>query len=95
MIYVDEIRTYGIYDRQGHARNILSCHMVTDGSIEELHQFAAKIGLKRSWFQGMPKHRHEHYDLTPHKRAKAIAAGAQSISLKEFGQMMAKKDGLL
>lgn len=94
-VYVDEIQTYRIYDRQGHARNVLSCHMITDGNIEELHQFAGKIGLKRSWFQGPPKHRHAHYDLTPHKRAAAIAAGAKPITLKEFGVMLAKKDGLL
>lgn len=51
-----------------------SCHMTTDGDMEELHAFAAKIGMKRSWFQDhkiMP-----HYDLTPARRAAAVRAGA-------------------
>jgi uncharacterized protein DUF4031 len=27
------------------------CHMVSDESVEELHEFAARIGLKRKSFQ--------------------------------------------
>jgi hypothetical protein len=55
-----------------------SCHMSTDtDDLTELHELAAKIGLKRAWFQDhktMP-----HYDLTPIKRALAIRAGAIAI----------------
>ena len=49
------------------------CHMVAE-SVEELHSFAAKLGLKREWFQ----HRtlYPHYDLTESVRRKAIALGA-------------------
>lgn len=37
------------------------CHMVSDlgPDVLELHAMAAKLGLKRAWFQG------DHYDLTP------------------------------
>ena len=35
-------------------------HMVAD-SVEELHKFAALIGLKRGWYQN--KGRYSHYDL--------------------------------
>ena len=35
------------------------CHMATDGSFEELHAFAARLGLRRAWFQ------RDHYDLPP------------------------------
>ena len=27
------------------------CHMATDGELEELHAFAARLGLRRAWFQ--------------------------------------------
>lgn len=64
-----------------------SCHMTTDGPIEELHVFADKIGLKRQWFQ---KHKIvDHYDLTPKMRAKAIAAGAVEVGWRD--QAMARR----
>lgn len=28
-----------------------SCHLTVEGSLEDLHIFAAKLGMKRSWFQ--------------------------------------------
>jgi hypothetical protein len=51
-----------------------SCHLSTDGPIEELHEFARKVGLTRWFFHNtkvMP-----HYDLTPAWREKVLAAGA-------------------
>jgi hypothetical protein len=36
-------------------------HLATNGPIEELHEFAQSIGLKREWFQDHP--RHPHYDV--------------------------------
>lgn len=51
-----------------------SCHLTTDGPIEALHDFAARIGMKRSWFQDHP--RMPHYDLTPKRREAALRAGA-------------------
>lgn len=74
MIYVDP----AIYPFRG----IYYCHMMTDGPIEELHQFADKIGLKRSWFQD--KSGHPHYDLAPSKRATAIDYGAKSVTSREM-----------
>lgn len=51
-------------------------HMQAD-SLDELHAFAARLGLKRSWFQTKPgRPDHDHYDLTRGKRARAIALGA-------------------
>jgi hypothetical protein len=50
------------------------CHMFTDGDLAELHAIAARIGLKRAWFQDHPTL--PHYDLTPPRRGAAIAAGA-------------------
>ena len=54
-----------------------SCHMATDGDIEELHLFAESIGLKRQWFQSHK--RMSHYDLTPTRRARAVKAGAVEV----------------
>src|SRR5918999_935750 len=51
------------------------CHMATDGSFEELHAFAARIGLRRAWFQ------RDHYDLPPRGRAAAVALGAGKSTL--------------
>lgn len=54
-----------------------SCDMFAD-SVEELHAFAARIGMRREWFQvsrsGLP-----HYDLNESRRTKAVAAGAVEL----------------
>ncbi len=50
------------------------CHLLADDAdCPELHEFATKIGMKRSWFQG------DHYDLTPARRAAAVANGAIEV----------------
>ncbi len=51
-----------------------------EGEEEELHRIAGAIGLKRSYFQ--PKMNFPHYDLVSSKRALAIQAGAQEMSLR-------------
>ena len=50
------------------------CHMATDGDLEELHAFAARLGLQRRWFQ------RDHYDLPPHGRRAAVALGAEEVA---------------
>lgn len=57
-----------------------ACHMWAD-SIDELHAFAKKLGLRRAWFQAHP--RFPHYDLTVNMRRKAIAIGAVEKDLRE------------
>ena len=72
-IYVDTIRRYP---------SGLWCHMATDGSIEELHRLAEKIGLSRSRLQ---HHRLvPHYDLRPSVRERATTLGAIEVSSKEL-----------
>ena len=73
MILVDRLRSYP----SGYW-----CHMVTDSSLEELHDFALRLGLRREQFQ-----RHErlpHYDLRPPMRERALAFGAEAVSSKEL-----------
>jgi hypothetical protein len=51
-------------------------HMQAD-SLDELHAFAARLGLKREWFQSRPNRPEtDHYDLTCSRRDTAILAGA-------------------
>lgn len=74
-VYVDPLEDFGWVMR---GRRVKSCHMFTDGlGLDELHELAGKIGMHGAWFQ---KHRlAPHYDLTPSRRAAAIAAGAVEV----------------
>lgn len=49
------------------------CHLVAD-TLEELHDFAARLGLRRSWFQD--RGRYPHYDVTASVRLRALNMGA-------------------
>ena len=44
--------------------------------LEELHEFAKKLGLRREWYQGK---QFPHYDLVRTKRAQAILLGAIDV----------------
>ena len=50
-------------------------HMLADTE-EELHAMAAKIGLKRGWFQPLST---PHYDVSQTKRREALDNGAVEI----------------
>jgi hypothetical protein len=55
-------------------------HMIAD-NIEELHAFAKRIGMKRSWFQECVSG--DHYDVSYSLRKKAVALGALEITMRE------------
>jgi hypothetical protein len=63
------------------------CHLVSDHSFEELHAFAARLGIPRHRFQG------DHYDLPPHLRARAVALGAEEVGWRELIRRMAGPRG--
>jgi hypothetical protein len=65
-------------------------HLFAD-DLNELHAFAARIGLKRSWFQVGRSMRgpFAHYDLTPGKYRRALAAGAVQLTRKTFREAYA------
>ena len=65
----------------------LWCHLVSDASFEELHAFAAGLGLPRRYFQG------DHYDLPEHLRARALERGAQPVGTRELLARMAGPRG--
>lgn len=56
-------------------------HMIAS-TIEELHEFAAKIGLRHEWFQDKPGF--PHYDLTPSRRLKAVKLGAIELTARKL-----------
>ena len=82
MVYVDE----SVFP----FRNQMYCHMYSP-DVEELHQMARAIGLKRAWFQNKRGRNFPHYDLSPTKRAAAIAAGATAVTCRELVQIVRNK----
>jgi hypothetical protein len=82
-VLVDELREYP------HTRLPFRhwCHLVSDVDFDELHAFAAAMGIARSRFQG------DHYDLPAHYREQAVALGAQEVSTRELTGRMAGPRG--
>ncbi len=71
-------------------------HLTADTQ-DELHEFAASIGLRSTWFQEKCRTRcapegqpcpHWHYDVTDSKRDLALAMGAKSITLRQMGEII-------
>lgn len=73
-VYVDALRDWGW--KLGP-----SCHLMAD-SAEELHAFAARLGLRRSWFQTSSSA--PHYDLVASKRKLAVELGAVEWTDREM-----------
>ncbi len=78
-VYVDILLKYE-FKGAPKCFNSGSCHMYAD-SLEELHDFAKKLGLKRSWFQETKLL--NHYDLVLSKRKLAVKLGAIEHNWKE------------
>jgi hypothetical protein len=55
--------------------------MIAD-TLDELHQMADKIGVRRKWFQD--KARFPHYDICKLKRSLAVKFGAIETSSREL-----------
>jgi hypothetical protein len=82
-VLVDELREYP------HTRLPFRhwCHLVSDTDFDELHAFAARLGIPRSRFQG------DHYDLPTHLREAAVALGATEVTARELTGRMAGPRG--
>jgi hypothetical protein len=59
------------------------CHLMAD-DLAELHAFAAKLGLRRSSYQGPPKTAVPHYDITAFERDRAVRLGAVACGRNEI-----------
>jgi hypothetical protein len=67
------------------------CHLTAD-TTSELHDFAARLGLLRQWFQAKPgRPWHDHYDLPQEVREQAIVCGAQPLTTREMGRRQARR----
>jgi hypothetical protein len=70
MVYVDKLFQT---ERSSKWRYPSACHLTAD-TLEELHEFALRLGLRRTYFQDHP--RHPHYDITEGRRKLAVRLGA-------------------
>lgn len=60
------------------AHGRLWCHVVSDTSLEELHEFARAMGIPDRGFEG------DHYDLPEDMRSKAVELGARVVTSREL-----------
>lgn len=81
MVYVDPLMNHG-WVLCGHAT--ANCHLFAD-NLEDLHKFAASLGMKMEWFQD---ERLPHYDLTPARRQKAVELGAKEVTRRQLVEFM-------
>lgn len=70
--YAERARAVGA--RNGH----LWCHLGSTMSDDHLHAFGEQLALSRRSFD------RDHYDLTPDRRAQAIALGAVEVTADEL-----------
>lgn len=90
-VYVDEVRDWTLIARARGLRHTHWCHLTADTEAE-LHAFAARLGLRRSWFQKKSDRDYRwHYDVTPNKRALAVRLGAQEVDRRFVGQLMIRR----
>lgn len=80
MIMVDEVK---VWPTKIACFKRGSAHLtfVAPSTVDDLHALAARIGLRRAWFQPHPIA--PHYDLTPSKRDEALAAGVTFVSARD------------
>ncbi|WP_309096068.1 DUF4031 domain-containing protein [Streptomyces sp.] len=64
----------------GHGR--LWSHLVSDVSYDELHTFAARVGVPRRAFE------RDHYDIPAQRYAEVVAAGAVEVSSREVVRLL-------
>ena len=74
-VYVDE----AIWEWRG----LKWAHLLADDS-DDLHRFAAALGIHRTSYQGPPRTSVPHYDLTAYERRRALAHGAIACSREEI-----------
>ena len=57
---------------------MLWSHLVSDSSLEELHDFARRMGIPRRSFDL------DHYDVPDRKYDELVAAGAEPVSIRQL-----------
>lgn len=84
-VYVDDFR---IPARVGRLSARWS-HLTAD-TRDELHEFAARLGMRRSWFQDKGDGRW-HYDVTDPKREQAIRLGATPVDIRAMAEIVRQR----
>jgi hypothetical protein len=70
-VYVDNAFAVGDWGRWSGGG-----HLQAD-TVDELHEFAERLGLRREWFQSKPgRPENDHYDLGRKGRERALELGA-------------------
>lgn len=64
----------------GHGR--MWSHLISDVSYDELHAFAARLDVPRRAFD------RDHYDLSSHRYADAVRAGAVAVGSREVVRLL-------
>ena len=75
-VYLDKAR-----NRFGR---MVMCHMIAD-TLDELHEMAAAIGMRREWFQPLS---FPHYEVSLSRRRIAVSLGAVELDRREFVAVM-------
>ena len=65
-------------------RGMVMCHMLAD-TPAELHEMAAKIGIKSQWFQPASS---PHYDVCLMRRKVALSLGAIEIDRRQVVKLI-------
>jgi hypothetical protein len=72
MVYID--------DANIQYRRMQMSHMIAD-TLEELHDMADKIGVRRQWFQSGSR---PHYDICKSKKGIALTFGAVQVTSRQL-----------
>lgn len=84
-VYVDDMRKPVRLNR----RTANWSHLYADTS-QELHDFAAELGLRAVWLQYAGTWK-EHYDVTDTTRKEAIKKGAIAVTYRETARYMQER----
>lgn len=87
-VYVDEPVDWGSVATARGLPSTVWAHLTAD-TRDELHSFARRLGLRRSWFQDDPLH--WHYDVTAGKRWQAIRLGAVEVDIHGMAEVLNRR----
>jgi hypothetical protein len=95
-VYVDDSHIPAQVQNGSRTHDSTWCHLFAD-SQDELHEFAGRLGLKRSYFQPGKGNRSWtwHYDVTAGKRAESVKLGAVEVTWRDSVRIMREREARL